>query len=103
MGAVAAQGAFDGPYAMAIERRALVGADGQVVVALILVGHRPAGEEGDLLVEHPPVAGDGDIAAGDEGQPQEVVAEMRAHALVGGRMPPVLYVAVDELVGGGPQ
>src|SRR3546814_7857741 len=49
------------------------------------------------------MAGGLDVAAGRERQPQVVVRAARAHAAVQRRMPPVLDVAVDELVLGAEQ
>ena len=55
------------------------------------------------LVENRSIASDVDVVQGRERQPQQVVAESRAHAGAGRRMPPVLHIPFDKLSGGAQQ
>ena len=86
-----------GAHAMLVQGRGLAGPPGQVVVGLVVGVHRPAFEERHRFVEHARVAGREHVTASRERQPQVVVGKVRAHAAAGGRMPPVLDVAFDEL------
>ena len=95
------QAALDGDHAVLVERRRQFGAVREVVVSLFLPLDRTGLEEGNHLVEHPGVGDARNVAAGDVGQPEEVVGEMGPHAAPRRRMPPMLHVAFAELMGGG--
>src|SRR6185295_9096501 len=55
------------------------------------------GEKFGLLVEHAPVARGADVDRSDIRQPEQVIGAARARAAIGGWMPPVKHVALDEL------
>ena len=57
-------------------------------------------EKFGLLVEHAPVARGADVERGDIRQPQQVIGAARARAAIGGWMPPVKHVTLDELMSG---
>src|ERR1051325_5811701 len=56
------------------------------------------GEKFGLLVAHAPVARGADVERSDIRQPEQVVGAARARAAIGGWMPPVKHVALDELM-----
>ena len=66
-------------------------------------GESIAFEERNRLRPARSVAGGFDEVADRIGQPQQIVGNARAHAAPGGRMPPVLDVAFDELARGAAQ
>ena len=90
--------ALDGAHAVLVQARRFARARGQVVIGVVLGVHRAAVEEVDRLVEHRGIPGAQHVARRSPGQPQVIVRAMRAHAAARGRMPPVLHVAVAELM-----
>jgi len=89
---------LDGTHAMFIQACHFSRTLRVVVVGLLFRIQFASFQEMDGLVEHARVAGRQHIATGCIRQPQIVVGEMGAHALSIGRVPPVLHVALEELV-----
>ena len=68
-------------------------------VGVVLLGRqRRSLQVRDRLVEDGVVGGDGEVSLCDVGQPQPVVGDVGADAATGRRMPPVLHIALDELM-----
>ena len=94
---------LDRPHAMIVERGRLFRPGGQVVVGFLVRLDLAAFDERNPFVEHTRVADLLDVAAGGQWQPQEVIGDMSAHAASDRRMPPMLNVSFDKLMGGGSQ
>src|SRR6185503_19753529 len=58
-------------------------------------------DEGNYFVEHGRVACHADVERGDKRQPDEIVRDSGTHAASTRRMPPVLYVALFDLMAAG--
>ena len=97
--AVRAHGAGPAKRAQAVlvDRRRLLRHRGQVVDLVLVRLERTHLDERDDLVEHARVARHAHVVIDDERQPHEVIREARASTATGVRVPPVLYVAFDEL------
>src|SRR5882724_671548 len=97
------EAAVEGPRAV-LEEGAALGRDGGLEVGVLVSGgnRRPL-QERNTLVEKRRVSGDLEIVRGRVGEPEGIVGDPRSNASTGGRMPPVLDVALDELAGGGPE
>ena len=94
---------LDGPGAV-LEQRGRLRRAFRLEVGIHLVGtERRSLDERHDLVEHADVAGHGHVAVDGVGQPQAVVGDARPHATARRRVPPVLDVALGELLGRGTQ
>ena len=83
--------------AMLEQRRRLVGA-ARLEVEIVLAGRRAGpSRNGTRSSRIAAIARRLDIVRGDRGEPRPVVGDARADALAGGRQPPMLDVALDEL------
>ena len=94
-------GAADSADTVIVEGGGFVADTGLVIDGFFVVGEGASFEEGDAFVEDAGIAGGGDVAAGDIGQPEEVIGDLGADAASDGGVPPVLDVAFAELAGGG--
>src|SRR5262249_52235186 len=93
-----APGIADGADTMLIERSLFFRRLRQAVRVFLSWRERRPFEEGIRHVQHACVATDLHIVTRGEGQPEEIVREMRADAAARRRMPPVLHIAFDELM-----
>src|SRR5580698_9277135 len=92
-----AQSVVDRSRTVLVKCFSLVGDLRQIVVGLFLGAHGAPEQEGRSLVQDTRVAGCGDVSARRVRQPKIIVGKVRPHAAPGGRMPPMLYVAIGEL------
>ncbi|MCY1448484.1 hypothetical protein D9M71_651540 [compost metagenome] len=76
---------------------------GQVVVRLLRGIQQAAFEITDLFVQYAAVAGNLQVPAGGQRQPQQVIGAAGAHPALQRWMPPVLHVAFGILMGGAHQ
>src|SRR5687768_15863952 len=84
---------------MFVERRRYFGSAWQIVVTLLVALHESAIDKVHFLVQHTGVAKRADIAARRVREPQVIVRDSRPHATAVWRVPPVLDIALAELVG----
>jgi hypothetical protein len=98
-----AESVFNGAHAVVVETGAFLRDVGLVEIGFFIGGNSPAFEEGYAFIQHPAVADAAHVVAGDKGEPEVVVGEVGAHSASAGRMPPVLHIAFDKLMGGGEQ
>ena len=100
MRAKAGERAVDGARAVLVDR-GLFARRLRLQVHFVLVRlERRRFDELDRLVEQRAIARGRHVVVRDEWQPQVIVRELRAHAGAPGRVPPMLSVALDELVRG---
>ncbi len=94
-----AQAVADGAHAVFVHGAALARAARQVVVRILFRLEQTPFDKRQVFVEDAQIAGAGHVAPDAQRQPQVVVRALGAHAPVRRRMPPVLHIALHELVG----
>ena len=88
---------LQGAHAVLVDTAHLLAHARNIVVVFLIRPQHRGFQERHVLVEQREVAGRGDIVVDGKGKEVQVVSDAGSDTGVGGRMPPVLHVALFEL------